>query len=89
MDAVIIILILLGFSILFVISVRWTTSKGAPWEPTPMQKVEAMLEMAAVEPGDVVYDLGCGDGRIPIAAARRYRERAVGIELDPIRYAVA
>ena len=45
-----------------------------------------MMEMAEVGPDDVVYDLGCGDGRILIAAARRYHARAVGIEIDPLRY---
>ena len=50
--------------------------------PTPHRVVDAMLELARVAPGDVVYDLGSGDGRIPIAAARRYGVRAVGIELD-------
>jgi cyclopropane fatty-acyl-phospholipid synthase-like methyltransferase len=50
--------------------------------PTPHPVVDAMLELARVAPGDVVYDLGSGDGRIPIAAARRYGVRAVGIELD-------
>jgi SAM-dependent methyltransferase len=50
--------------------------------PTPHHVVEAMLDLARVAPGDVVYDLGSGDGRIPIAAARRYGVRAVGIELD-------
>jgi SAM-dependent methyltransferase len=50
--------------------------------PTPHPVVEAMLELARVGPGDVVYDLGSGDGRIPIAAARRYGVRAVGVELD-------
>jgi len=41
-----------------------------------------MLDMAAVKPGEVVYDLGCGDGRILIAAAQKYRARAVGVELS-------
>ena len=50
--------------------------------PTPADVVEAMLALAKVGPGDVLYDLGAGDGRIPIAAARRYGIRAVGIELD-------
>ena len=45
-----------------------------------------MLEMAEVGSGDIVYDLGCGDGRILLAAARRYHARAVGIEIDPLRY---
>jgi precorrin-6B methylase 2 len=54
-----------------------------PWLPSPLEVVSAMLTLAKVQPGDVVYDLGCGDGRIPIAAARDFGARAVGIELDP------
>lgn len=50
--------------------------------PTPHHVVEAMLRLAAVSRSDVVYDLGAGDGRIPIAAARAYGARGVGIELD-------
>lgn len=53
------------------------------YEPSPHRVVRAMLEMAEVKPGDVVYDLGSGDGRIPIAAARDFGARAVGIEIDP------
>jgi cyclopropane fatty-acyl-phospholipid synthase-like methyltransferase len=51
--------------------------------PTPQNVVDAMLELAHVTASDVVYDLGSGDGRIPITAARRYGARGVGIELDP------
>ena len=47
--------------------------------------VDAMLKMARVTGQDVVYDLGCGDGRIPIAAALKYGARGVGIDLDPKR----
>jgi len=54
--------------------------------PTPMSMVHEMLTMAEVGPDDLVYDLGCGDGRIIIAAARHYGARAVGIELDPLRF---
>ena len=50
--------------------------------PTPQHVVEAMLRLAGVSGADVVYDLGAGDGRIPIAAARTYGARGVGIELD-------
>lgn len=50
--------------------------------PTPHPVVEAMLRLAKVSRADVVYDLGSGDGRIPIAAARTYGARGVGIELD-------
>ena len=50
--------------------------------PTPPAVVEAMLRLAGVSRSDVVYDLGSGDGRIPIAAAKSYGARGVGIELD-------
>ena len=53
------------------------------FEPTPMPVVRALLELADVGPQDVVYDLGSGDGRIPITAAREFGARAVGIEIDP------
>jgi len=51
-----------------------------------MSMVHEMLTMAEVGPDDLVYDLGCGDGRIIVTAARRYGARAVGIELDPLRF---
>jgi SAM-dependent methyltransferase len=51
--------------------------------PTPQNVVDAMLELARVSASDVVYDLGSGDGRIPIAAARKYGARGVGVEIDP------
>ena len=53
--------------------------------PTPHDVVERMLQMAKVGPGDVLYDLGSGDGRIPIAAAKKFGIRAVGIDIDPQR----
>jgi SAM-dependent methyltransferase len=51
--------------------------------PTPPETVDEMLRMAKIRKGDVLYDLGSGDGRIPIAAARQFGIRAVGIEIDP------
>ncbi|HLH39927.1 MAG TPA: class I SAM-dependent methyltransferase [Bryobacteraceae bacterium] len=51
-----------------------------PFVTSPEQVVEAMLKLAAVKKGDVVYDLGCGDGRIVIAAAKQYGARGVGID---------
>ena len=53
--------------------------------PTPPQVVEEMLRVAGVKQGDVLYDLGSGDGRIPIAAAKKYGIRATGIDIDPER----
>ena len=56
-----------------------------PFVPTPELVVERMLDMAKVGPQDVVYDLGSGDGRIVIAAARKRGARGVGIDIDPAR----
>jgi len=53
--------------------------------PTPQEVVDAMLALAAVTSKDVVYDLGSGDGRIPITAAQKYGARAVGIDINPQR----
>ena len=53
--------------------------------PTPQEVVEDMLRLANVRKGDVLYDLGSGDGRIPVTAARLYGVRGVGIDIDPER----
>jgi precorrin-6B methylase 2 len=53
--------------------------------PTPQEVVDAMLKLAKVSANDVVYDLGSGDGRIPITAAKTYGARGVGIDIDPQR----
>ena len=55
--------------------------------PTPPSAVERMVEIAEIRPGEVVYDLGCGDGRIVIAAAKRQKIKAVGVDIDPERVA--
>jgi len=57
--------------------------------PTPQPVVDRMLELAHVLPGDLVYDLGCGDGRIVVTAAQRYGARAAGFDIDPARVAEA
>src|SRR6266581_8260243 len=57
----------------------------APSIPTPQIVVERMLEAAHVKPGEMVYDLGSGDGRIIITAALRFGARAVGVEIDPVQ----
>jgi cyclopropane fatty-acyl-phospholipid synthase-like methyltransferase len=60
-----------------------TPGADVHYVPTPNAVVGAMLDVARVTSADVVYDLGSGDGRIVIEAARKYGARAVGIELDP------
>jgi len=56
-----------------------------PFEPTHPKVVDTMIELARIQKGDILYDLGCGDGRIPVAAAKQYGIRAVGIDIDPQR----
>jgi len=56
-----------------------------PYVPTPEPVVNAMLKLAQVKRGDVLYDLGSGDGRIVIAAAKRYGVRGTGVDIDPER----
>jgi len=60
-----------------------------PYVRTPDHVVSAMLKLAGVNATDLVYDLGCGDGRILIAAAKQYSARGVGIDIDPDRVAEA
>jgi tRNA G37 N-methylase Trm5 len=59
--------------------------KDVPYVPTPQPVVDKMLELAAVNKNDVVYDLGSGDGRIVITAAKKYGVRGVGVDIDPER----
>jgi hypothetical protein len=61
----------------------------ADFEPTPPEVVDRMLEFADIAPGDVLYDLGCGDGRIVVAAAGKFGIRSVGVDIDPLRIAEA
>jgi SAM-dependent methyltransferase len=78
------------FCLLLATTLSW--SQRAPkrppdvwWEPSSEAVVTAMLKLAKVTSKDVVYDLGCGDGRIVIAAARDFGARGVGIDIDPKR----
>jgi SAM-dependent methyltransferase len=57
--------------------------KLAPYVASPTRVVDRMLELANIKPGETVYDLGCGDGRILIAAVEKYKAKAVGVEISP------
>jgi cyclopropane fatty-acyl-phospholipid synthase-like methyltransferase len=81
---------LAAFMLLFSIAavLQQDTAQRTPdvfYVPTPQDVVDAMLQLAHVTPNDVVYDLGSGDGRIPITAAQKYGARGVGIDIDPVR----
>jgi precorrin-6B methylase 2 len=76
-------------AIAFGIFVIWSALLGAGWEPTSRKRVRRMLEMTGAGPSDVVYDLGSGDGRIVVEAARIYHAKAVGVEADPLRVLIS
>ena len=79
-------LLLLGLNLTLAVAQQTTLRQpDVTFVPTPQSVVEQMLKLASVKPGDVVYDLGCGDGRVVITAAKRYGVRAVGIDIDPER----
>ena len=69
---------------LFVAQITHLRPPDVKYVPTPQSVVDAMLRLARVTSADVVYDLGSGDGRIPITAARDFGARGVGIEIDPL-----
>lgn len=75
--------------ILFIIPTFAALYHGAPWVPTPMKSARKMLELAKIKPGEKVYDLGCGDGRLVHLAAQEYQAKAVGFELSPAIYLIA
>jgi cyclopropane fatty-acyl-phospholipid synthase-like methyltransferase len=59
------------------------TDRLAPYVSSPVRVVDRMLELANIKPGETLYDLGCGDGRILIAAVEQYKVKAVGVEISP------
>ena len=58
-------------------------NKLSPYVASPARVVDRMLEMASIKPGETLFDLGCGDGRILITAVERYKAKAVGVEISP------
>ena len=62
-----------------------TSESLAPFVPTPQEVVDRMLALAKVTKSDVVYDLGCGDGRIVVTAAKQFGAKGVGVDIDPQR----
>lgn len=75
--------------ILFAGTAAWAGWRAAPYVPTKQRDVERMLAMAELKPGELVYDLGAGDGRFILTAAKRYQARAVGFEISFLPYIVA
>ncbi len=79
-------LLLLGLNLTLAVAQQTTPRQpDVRFVATPRSIVKQMLELASVKPGDVVYDLGSGDGRVVITAAKQYGVPAVGIDIDPER----
>ncbi len=74
---IVFLVILVSVFLILIISISWTNYKGSPWVPTTFKMVHKMLDLAEIKPGDLVYDLGCGDGRISLIAARKYQAKVV------------
>ncbi len=82
-----------AYPVVAVLSVAMAAAQSAaprrepdvPYVPTTEAAVEAMLKLADVKKTDIVYDLGCGDGRIVITAAKKLGARGVGIDINPVR----
>ncbi|MCC6537160.1 MAG: class I SAM-dependent methyltransferase [Bryobacterales bacterium] len=69
-----------------VTAAQYEESRGeTPWVPTPDEVVDTMLRLAQVTASDTVLDLGCGDGRIVVAAARDFGARGIGLDIEPVR----
>ena len=81
----------LALVLLMVISIPTVMAmiNGAPYVPTPMERVKKMVALAKIKKGQRVYDLGCGDGRFVYIAANQYGAKATGIELSPMVYLLA
>ena len=81
----------LALVILMLISIPTVMAmiNGAPFVPTPMNRVKKMVALSKIKKGQRVYDLGCGDGRFVYIAANQYGAKATGIELSPIVYLLA
>ncbi len=67
------------------LATQWEQGKDVPYVPTPPAVVEAMLKLAKVKIGDYVIDLGCGDGRIVVTAAQKFKARGKGVDFNPKR----
>jgi SAM-dependent methyltransferase len=79
----------IALAVIIIIPTIIAMSTGAPFVPTPMARVKKMLALAKVKPGEKVYDIGCGDGRMVYVAANDYGANAVGLELSPLVYLLA
>lgn len=67
----------------------WNLSLDAQWQPTDQDTIDQIMSLANVEEEELIYDLGCGDGRVLIQAAQTHGVRGIGVEIDPLRALIA
>jgi len=79
-------LVLGGVTVLWI---AWNLTLDALWQPTDSVTLQRLLQLSEIQPGETLIDLGCGDGRFVVAAARDFGARATGVEIDPFRVAYA
>jgi len=80
-------LLIIVFVVCLIFYIFWVAIPilaGLPWRPTSLRRIRRALELARVHPGELIYDLGAGDGRVLVVAARDFHLRAVGIEISPL-----
>ena len=84
------VLILIILFLFFLLSMFWPPdSPWAPWWRTNSKTAKAIFKLAKTKKGDIVYDLGCGDGTVLITGYKNYEIKGVGIEIDPLRYLIS
>jgi len=89
MTATIFLMVMLGLVLIFAISAIWAGFRAAPYVPTKTADVRRLLSLAEVKPGERVVDLGAGDGRIVIMAAKEFKAEAIGYEISLLPYLIA
>lgn len=74
---------------MFLLSLVVTHFYGAMWSPMPKKTIPRMLKLVGLRPGEKLYDLGCGDGRVVLVAAKEFGAEALGVEINPFLYLIA
>lgn len=83
------VLVVFGLFIFFAITIFLSSFWGAPWVISSRKAIRQMLNIADLQPGETLIDLGSGDGRVLISAAQDYKANAIGIEIDPLRWLIS
>ncbi len=89
MLALVLFTVLLVLTFVILLTFAWGALSAAPWLPISRREAERLIDLAEFKPGDTVYDLGCGDGRLLFATAKKYQVSAVGFEIALLPYLLA